>query len=112
MLNLNFTFCHQKPERSFFWRDIQFPMCARCTGIYVGYLVLPLFLFDLIRIPLLWTILLIVPTYLDGSLQAYLGIKSNNTRRFITGIISGIGSMSLVSIIGIYIGKQILLLIH
>ena len=28
--------CHQKPERSFFWGDQQFPVCARCTGLYVS----------------------------------------------------------------------------
>ena len=28
--------CHQKPERSFFWDGHQFPVCARCTGIYLS----------------------------------------------------------------------------
>lgn len=28
--------CHQKPERSFFWAGQQFPVCARCTGLYVS----------------------------------------------------------------------------
>ena len=28
--------CHQRPERSFFWGDHQFPVCARCTGIYLS----------------------------------------------------------------------------
>jgi len=28
--------CHQRPERSFFWGVHQFPVCARCTGIYVS----------------------------------------------------------------------------
>ena len=33
--------CHQIPERSFFWAGQQFPVCARCTGLYVsGTLVL------------------------------------------------------------------------
>jgi uncharacterized membrane protein len=31
--------CHQRPERSFHGRDAQFPVCARCTGLYVGALV-------------------------------------------------------------------------
>jgi uncharacterized membrane protein len=30
--------CHQRPERSFRGRDAQFPVCARCTGLYVGAL--------------------------------------------------------------------------
>ena len=109
--SLHFTFCHQKPERSFFWKGKQFPVCARCTGIYLGYLILPLFVHGFLKLPLLWTILLVVPTYIDGLVQAYFNIESDNTRRVITGFISGIGSMSLVSIIGIFIGNQILTLI-
>jgi uncharacterized membrane protein len=28
--------CHQKPERSFTLWAVQMPVCARCTGIYLG----------------------------------------------------------------------------
>jgi uncharacterized membrane protein len=28
--------CHQRPERSFFWASHQFPVCARCTGLYLS----------------------------------------------------------------------------
>ena len=28
--------CHQRPDRSFYFWAMQMPVCARCTGIYVG----------------------------------------------------------------------------
>jgi len=28
--------CHQLPERSFFVDGYQFPVCARCTGLYLS----------------------------------------------------------------------------
>jgi uncharacterized membrane protein len=34
-----YVFCHQIPERSFFIDGHQFPICARCTGIFLGFIV-------------------------------------------------------------------------
>ena len=31
--------CHARPDRSFFFRGRQFPICARCTGELVGMLI-------------------------------------------------------------------------
>lgn len=28
--------CHQQPDRSFHRGDVQYPVCARCLGLYVG----------------------------------------------------------------------------
>jgi uncharacterized membrane protein len=28
--------CHQRAERSFYWGAVSWPVCARCTGIYLG----------------------------------------------------------------------------
>jgi uncharacterized membrane protein len=28
--------CHQRPERSFHTAGVQWPVCARCSGLYVG----------------------------------------------------------------------------
>ena len=57
---------------------------------------------------MLITILLIVPTYLDGFIQAYYNKESTNMRRLITGLMAGVGTMSLVSIAGIFIAELIL----
>ncbi len=33
---IGYALCHQMPDRSFFIHDHQFPLCARCTGMYLG----------------------------------------------------------------------------
>lgn len=100
--------CHQKPERSFFWKGKQFPVCARCTGIYLGYLSFPLFNFELIHLNSWISILLAAPTIIDGLTQAYCNRESNNVLRLITGLCAGVGLMALVVNIGTVIGNLIL----
>jgi len=107
-VKLKFTMCHQKPERSFFWKGKQFPVCARCTGIHIGYISFPIFLFSFATLNIYWTLLLILPTVIDGLTQAYFERESTNLIRLVTGLAAGVGAMSLVSIIGKGIGKLIL----
>lgn len=106
--SLHFVICHQKPERSFFWKGKQFPVCARCTGIYLGYLSFPLFNFELIALSSWISILLSLPTIIDGLTQAYFKRESNNVLRLLTGILAGVGLMALVVNIGTVIGNLIL----
>ncbi len=35
---IGYALCHQLPERSFFIHEHQTPLCARCTGMYLGFL--------------------------------------------------------------------------
>ena len=28
--------CHQRPDRSFFTHDVQWPVCGRCSGLYLA----------------------------------------------------------------------------
>lgn len=110
-LNIVFTYCHGKPERSFFWKGRQFPVCARCTGIYLGYLSYPFFLFDIFFLNLFLTLVLILPALTDGLSQAFYNRESTNFLRVLTGFFAGVGLMSLVSIIGERIGTGLLYLI-
>ena len=104
--------CHRKPERSFFWKGKQFPFCARCTGIYVGYMALPFFLLNMLYFNWIWTIIFILPTIIDGSIQAYFEIESTNFRRFVTGVLNGLGTMSMINIVGNAIGMMLYKWIH
>lgn len=86
------TGCHQNPDRSLFVHGYQMPVCARCTGVIIGYLIA-------------------VPTYLkkgfckktaaagciimlsDWVLQKANIKESTNGRRLLTGMAGGFGVM-------------------
>lgn len=89
------TGCHQKCDRSFFYRNYQFPLCARCTGIFIGqFLISPIVL--LIGFNNLWLNLSLVALMaIDGSLQYFKIFESSNLRRLLTGLGAGYGLMSL-----------------
>lgn len=85
--------CHQMYERSFTYRGYQFPICARCTGIFIGQIIGLILGF---RLDLLWSILLIIPMGIDGTVQLIKIKQSNNLRRVITGFIAGIAYINLL----------------
>lgn len=90
------TGCHQIPERSFFFCGYQFLICSRCTGIIVGYVV-SLILFALkIIFPIWLCVILCMLMIIDGGIQLMFSIMSNNFRRFITGMLCGIGTIDLI----------------
>lgn len=91
----NHSGCHQLPERSFFYKGKQFPVCARCTGVFIGQL------FAVISMPVagicppIISITLLLSMGLDWFVQ-YIGLRiSNNIRRLVTGMIGGFGLFNL-----------------
>lgn len=88
------TGCHQRPDRSFFHRGYQYPVCARCTGVLLGYL-LALPMFVLLGFSWLVSGLGILLMLADWLLQAAKMKESTNGRRLVTGILGGYGVMSL-----------------
>ncbi len=90
-------FCHQRPDRSFYIRGKQMPLCSRCLGVYLGLLLSPLLtLFFLLRLDFMWIFAFMlgaqVPMFIDGTGQLRGMWESNNPRRFVTGTISGMGA--------------------
>lgn len=83
--------CHQMPQRSFFIKGYQLPICARCCGILTGYIIgFILFIFK-IKFNILISFILMFSTLIDWLLQFFNILKSTNTRRLITGTLGGIG---------------------
>jgi uncharacterized membrane protein len=86
--------CHQRPERSFFIKGYQLPVCARCTGSVLGYLIaVPSFF--LCGFSWLFSFVGCAAMLIDWGLQALHIKASTNQRRLITGLLGGYGLMSL-----------------
>lgn len=107
MNKLKLVTCHQKPERSFFYKGQQFPICARCTGIYVGFLIMPFTLFNIIQLSFLFSLVIILPSFIDGFIQSQTTYESNNWIRLITGIFAGVGLMGLSTVFADFVASFI-----
>ena len=102
-MNITKYICHRMPERSFFIKGHQFPVCARCTGFYTG---LALFLVYNCFYPIdyslnlfILSIVLMIPSAIDGFTQLFKLRESNNTLRFLTGLAGGIGLIIFLKIV-------------
>ena len=94
--------CHRKPERSFFYKGRQFPVCARCTGFYISGIA-SIILFNLYPAPyslntLLIGIILLMPCAIDGFTQLFEYRDSKNLLRLITGLLGGVGLIMVYEI--------------
>ncbi|MDO5860251.1 DUF2085 domain-containing protein [Methanobrevibacter sp.] len=102
-MNILNLICHRKPERSFFIKGHQFPVCARCTGFYTGLIAFLIYnrfyAIDYTLNLLIISIFLLIPTSIDGFTQLLGYRESNNTLRFFTGFIGGIGLIIFLEII-------------
>ena len=102
-MNYKTLICHRKPERSFFIKGHQFPVCARCTGFYTGLAIFLLYTFfytiEYNITSLIISIILLIPVSIDGFTQLFGLRESNNNLRFITGFIGGIGLIIFLKIV-------------
>lgn len=89
-------YCHCRPDRSFFWRGRQFPLCARCTGQLAGML-LGIVLFVAAPFSVEICVFLMLALIADGFLQLLTRYESTNLRRLLTGILFGVGFYELAA---------------
>jgi uncharacterized membrane protein len=87
------TGCHQLRERSLFFRGYQFPVCARCTGLFFGQISGLIFFYFLLKYDLkilfIFAFVSVLLLGIDGVFQLKKIWVSNNPRRLITGILCG-----------------------
>jgi len=89
--------CHQMPSRTLRIGGHQLPVCARCTGaylgLYIGYLLLPMRRRDKCGPPNLWiTLSMTVPIIVDFTTQLTGFRTSTNEVRLMTGLLFGVAS--------------------
>jgi len=86
--------CHQLPERSLWVGGHYLPVCARDTGVYIGfyigYLLLPIRKKEACGPPNLWiTLFMVMPMVIDGTTQ-FIGLRTSvNELRLLTGLLFG-----------------------
>jgi uncharacterized membrane protein len=82
--------CHQRPERSFHLWAAQLPVCARCTGVYVGAAVVAVVARWLQpsaeRPPKGFVLLAVVPTAITLAYEWTTGDMPSNGVRFAAGL--------------------------
>lgn len=92
-------FCHRMPERSFFFKGHQLPICARCTGILTGYILGIIYIMFCNKLGYILEALLMIPLLIDGIGQYRGYFVSTNIRRLITGILAGISAICLLRMV-------------
>lgn len=88
--------CHQRPERSFAWGSVAWPVCARCSGIYAGAalgallaLVVPLTLVASPSRVRLWVLGSAIPAALTLGYEWTTGQMPSNALRAMSGGVIG-----------------------
>lgn len=87
--------CHQRSDRSFYFKGKQFPICARCTGELIGMVIAIIFVPFYMPERVLVILIFMLPMLLDGFLQLFTSYESKNYRRLITGIFFGYSFLTI-----------------
>jgi len=89
------AFCHRRKDRSIKMSRYTFPLCARCTGLWLGFAMGLLFRFAGLHAPLIFAVALMLPLIIDGLTQLVGYRESDNQLRILTGVLFGIATNML-----------------
>lgn len=92
---IDLAFCHRRKDRSFKLSRFTFPICARCTGIWLGFATGLLLRLAGLLMPLVFAVTFMLPLMVDGLAQRAGFRESNNVLRLLTGILFGIATNML-----------------
>lgn len=104
---INFPICHRLPSRTFRIGKWYFPVCSRCTGVYLGIFSCDLIV-NLVNINYNFyltciAVVIAAPTFIDATSQLLGFRESNNMLRFSTGLMAGFGLLILAKSIKLYL---------
>lgn len=98
--------CNGIPERAPHILGICFPLCYRCTFIFLAFFITLFIIYKKEQINIKYVWILLLPMIIDGSLQTFLMIESTNIRRSLTGMLFGIAVAMIVKKIYVFIDKK------
>lgn len=104
--------CNMIPEHGICIKGFYLPLCARCTGTFIGCVVtIFLFLFVIrrskYRLSLhILSFLLAVPCLIDGLLQYVWQVESDNFRRILTGLLLGASIVLSIGYFSVLIDRK------
>jgi uncharacterized membrane protein len=109
---VGYAICHRIPERSFFLNGHQLPLCARCTGTFLGAIVGLMYLLILGRqrasrlpsVPVLGLLVLFIAIWGFDGVNSYLTFfpgapnlyEPRNWLRLTTGMLNGLALVTFV----------------
>ncbi|MGU3369258.1 DUF2085 domain-containing protein [Bacillus mycoides] len=95
--------CHRLPERSFLTLQKYMPLCARCTGMFIGFCMFPIYFLitPSFSLSLMLSFFAQIPLLIDGFTQKWKWRSSINLLRVTTGLLSGNG-------MGLFIASSII----
>lgn len=99
--------CNGIAERAPHIMGYCFPLCYRCTFIVIFFIITLWFLYRKgIELPIWLLVFCLFPMIIDGGLQTFLGIMSDNLRRAMTGSLFGFGLAGLITWLYMYIDER------
>lgn len=99
--------CHQRADRSFFFGKYQYPVCARCTGVVLGQVLMLLQVLLLGEPNLYLCVGGLVIMFADWYLQHLHVLESTNFRRIVTGTLAGYGLFGMYYFVFLFIKNLI-----